>query len=201
MTTKYRPDKRVMRTFDLVMPKTKIPRSEFEHRVEIEGLKEFQRALRYADNDTKKMVKQGSKAIADHVVKVMRVRAMRIRHREQYALVAPSIRAVQGTTPRIRFGGKKRAKVSPKYASGKRRTQKVYAGELIYGVEFGGGKAKRTPVPTFRNGRRYYGSTKQFPTHKGQKGYVIFPAIRESHGYIKREYTKQIEKALKRLGN
>ena len=201
MTTKYRPDKRIERAFDLVMPKTKLPRSEFEHRAEIEGLKEFQRALRYADSDTKKMVKQGSKAVAEHVVKVMRVRAMRIRHREQYELVLGSIRAVQGTTPRIRFGGKKKAPVNKRYPSGNVRRQKVWAGDLIYGVEFGGGKTKRTAVPTARHGRRYYGSTRQFPRHRGQKGYVIFPAIRDSHGFIKREYTKVMEKALKRLGD
>jgi len=206
MTTKYRPDKRVMRTFDLVMPKTKLPRSEFEHRVEIEGLKEFQRALRYADKDTKKMVKQGSKAIANHVVKVMRVRAMRIRHREQYEMILPSIRAVQGTTPKIRVGGKRRARVTPMYPSGNRRRDKVYAGDVLMGLEFGGTNRKFTGTKVFVENKRYggkyvYGSTRQFPPHRGKKGYVIFPAIRESHGYIKREYTKQIEKALNRLGD
>ena len=164
-----------MRTFDLVMPKTKIPRSEFEHRTEIEGLREFQRALRFADKDTKKMVKQGSKAIATHVVKVMRVRAMRIRHREQYEMILPSIRAVQGSTPRIRVGGKRRAKVTPMYPSGNRRRDKVYAGDVLMGLEFGGTNRKYTGTKVFVENKRYGGK------------YV--------YG------SKQIEKALKRLGN
>jgi hypothetical protein len=58
----------------------------------------------------------------------------------------------------------------------------------MYGVEFGGRRQRRTEAG---------GSTMQFPPHRGRKGYVIFPTITASHEYIKREYSRQIEKVLR----
>ena len=148
--------------------------------VEIFGLKEMQRALRKAPPETRKRVNAGSKEVAEHVLKLMKVRAMWVPHARQYELVVPSLRAIAGRTPRIRLGGTRKARVS--------RKARPSVGEFIHGVEFGGGRYRRT-------GRG--GSTMQFPPHLGRKGYVIFPTIVASHEFIKREYSRQIDKVLR----
>ena len=154
--------------------------------VEMFGLDEFQRQLRRAPADTRKKVSQGSKRVADHLVRDMRRRARAIPHARQYALVAPTLRSVAGRTPRARLGGSKRA------GSGKGSK----AGQFIYGAEFGGRKNRRTyPNRWFTGG----GSTMQFAPHRGRKGYVIFPTITANHEFIKKAYTKEIEKALRRI--
>jgi len=148
--------------------------------VEIFGLKEMQRALRKAPPETRKRVNAGSKEVAEHVVQLMKVRARSVPHAHQYELVVPSLRAIAGRTPRMRIGGTRKARVS--------RKARPSVGEFIHGVEFGGGKYRRT-----ENG----GSTMQFPPHRGRKGYVIFPTIAASHEFIKKEYSRQIEKVLR----
>ena len=154
--------------------------------VEMFGLDEFQRQLRRAPADVRKTVSQGSKRVAEHLVRDMRRRARAIPHARQYALVAPTLRAVAGRTPRARLGGSKRA------GSGKGSK----AGQFIYGVEFGSLRKRRTyPDRWFAGG----GSTRQFPRHRGDKGYVIFPTIQANHEFIKKAYTKEIEKALRRI--
>ena len=154
--------------------------------VEMFGLDDFQRKLRRAPADVRKRVSQGSKRVAEHLVRAMRGRARAIPHARQYALVAPTLRSVAGRTPRARLGGSK--------AGGSGKGSK--AGQFIYGAEFGGRKNRRTyPGRWFTGG----GSTMQFAPHRGRKGYVIFPTITANHEFIKREYTKQIEKALRRI--
>jgi len=161
--------------------------------VEIFGLKEMQRGLRRAPAATRKAVNRGSKEVAEHVVKQMQIRARTVPHARQYALLLPTLRALGGRTPRLRLGGSAKARVT--------RKDRPNVGQFIYGVEFGGRK--------FRAQRRFTrigsaggisvraGSTVQFPPHRGRKGYVIFPTITASHEYIKREYSRQIEKVLR----
>ena len=148
--------------------------------VEIFGLEEMQRALRRAPAATRKAVNRGSKEVAEHVVKKMQIRARSVPHARQYALVLPTLRAVAGRTPRLRLGGSRKARVT--------RKDRPYVGQFVYGVEFGGRRQRRTEAG---------GSTMQFPPHRGRKGYVIFPTITASHEYIKREYSRQIEKVLR----
>ena len=62
--------------------------------VEIFGLQERQRALRKAPPETRKRVNAGSKEVAEHVVKLMKVRARTVPHAHQYELVVPSLRAI-----------------------------------------------------------------------------------------------------------
>ena len=150
--------------------------------VEMFGLDELQRGLRRASKDARREVAQGSKRVADHVFKDMKRRARVVPHARQYALVAPSLRAVTGRTPRVRLGGKKKAKVS--------RRDRPSTGQFIYGVEFGGRARRRTG---------WGGSTMQFPPHRGRKGYVIFPTITANHEYIKRQYTREIEQVLRKI--
>jgi len=154
--------------------------------VEMFGLDDFQRQLRRAPAETRKKVSQGSKRVADHLVRDMRRRARTVPHARQYALVLPTLRSVAGRTPRARLGGSKRG--------GTGRGSK--AGQFIYGVEFGSLHKRRTwPGRWFAGG----GSTRQFPRHRGDKGYVIFPTIQANHEFIKKAYTKEIEKALRRI--
>lgn len=148
--------------------------------VEIFGLEEMQRHLRKASPETRKRVNAGSKEVAEQLVKVMKVRARTVPHARQYDLVVPSLRAIVGRTPRVRIGGFPKARVS--------RKPRPSVGQFLHGAEFGGGKFRRTDRG---------GSTMQFPPHRGRKGYVIFPTIVASHEFIKREYSRQIEKVLK----
>ena len=76
---------------------------------EMFGLDEFLRELRFAPAETKKAVKQGNKVIADKVVVEMKKRAQVVFHAQQYATLLPSLRAVQGTVPKIKIGGARRA--------------------------------------------------------------------------------------------
>ena len=170
--------------------------------IEIFGLEELQRAMRGMPKQVQKQVKNGNKAIANQVVKKMRSRSRGVFHAQQYDLIRPSIRAVQGRVPKIRMGNKTKAQVNPMYPSGKNRRKRENnpaRGELVYGVEFGGRKIKKgawTYAKTKSGkGRKYYGSTRQFPPWK-KGGYVLFPTINREHEFIKKTYTKNIEKAL-----
>ena len=145
--------------------------------IEMFGLDEFLRELRFAPAETKKAVKQGNKVIADKVVVEMKKRARVVFHAQQYATILPSLRAVQGTVPKIKIGGARKAAVS-------RRKNRPASGELVLGVEFG---AKR-------RGPR----TRQFPMAK-RGGFVLFPTIHKLHGFIKKEYTANIEKVLRKV--
>jgi hypothetical protein len=145
--------------------------------VEMFGMDEFLRELRFAPAETKKAIKQGNKAIADKVVVEMKKRARVVFHAQQYATILPSLRAVQGTVPKVKLGGARKAAVS-------RRKDRPASGELVLGVEFG---AKR-------RGRR----TRQFPMAK-RGGFVLFPTIHKLHDFIKKEYTANIEKVLRKV--
>jgi hypothetical protein len=141
------------------------------------GMDEFLRELRYAPKETKKAVAKGSKKIAETVVVQVKRRSRHAFHASRYQTIIPSFRAVQGTVPKIKAGGAKKAAVTS-------RKNRPASGDLFFGLEFGGG---RTPT------------TRQFPRHRGKKGYVLFPTIIKMQGFIKKEYTKQIDAVLKGL--
>ncbi len=153
--------------------------------VQLYGFDEFQRALRRADKDTRRAIKQGNKEIAEQVVKRMRHRARIVWNADQYETIVPSIKAVQGNVPKVRAGGATKAKVSPRTPAGRRRRERPAAGDVFFGAEFGGRGTK---------------TTMQFPL-KRNRGYVMFPTIRAMHGFIKKEYTRRIEDVLKKLGD
>ena len=144
---------------------------------EMFGLDEFLRELRFAPAETKKAIKQGNKVIADKVVVEMKKKARVIWSAQQYETIVPSLRAVQGTVPKVKIGGARKAAVS-------RRKNRPSAGEFVMGAEFGGRRTEKTM---------------QFPIHRGRKGYVMFPTIIKLHGFIKKEYTDQIDKVLRKV--
>ena len=143
---------------------------------EMFGLDEFLRELRFAPAETKKAIKQGNKVIADKVVVEMKRKARVIWSAQQYETIVPSLRAVQGTVPKVKIGGARKAAVS-------RRKNRPSAGDFVMGAEFGGRQTE---------------STMQFP-HRRRGGYVLFPTIRRLHGFINKEYTDNIEKALRKV--
>ena len=145
--------------------------------IEMFGMDEFLRQLQRAPKETKKAVKQGNKVIAETVLKKVKSRSRQVFHASRYQTIMHTMRAVQGTVPQIKAGGPKKAAVS-------RKKNRPASGDLFFGLEFGGG---RTPT------------TRQFPRHRGKKGYVLFPTIIKMHGFIKKEYTDQIERVLKGL--
>ena len=145
--------------------------------IEMFGLDEFLRELRFAPAETKKAIKQGNKAIADKVVVEMKKKARVIWSAQQYETIVPSLRAVQGTVPKVKIGGARKAAVS-------RRRNRPSAGDFVMGAEFGGRRTEKTM---------------QFPIHRGRKGYVMFPTIIKLHGFIKKEYTDNIEKVLRKV--
>ena len=150
--------------------------------IEMFGMDDFLRQLQRAPKETKKAVKQGSKEIAETVVVRMKQRSRIVPHASQYQIIIPSLRAVQATVPQIKAGGAKKAATHRRVIDGKKKLPA--SGDIFYGVEFGG---RRRPT------------TRQFPPHRGRKGYVLFPTIIKMHGFIKKEYTDQIERVLKGL--
>ena len=144
--------------------------------VEMYGLDDFLRQLRFAPSETKKEIGKGNKAIAEKVAVEMKQRARIIWSAQQYETIVPSLRAVQGTVPKVKIGGARKAAVS-------RRRNRPSAGEFVMGAEFGGRNKK---------------TTMQFPI-KRRGGYVLFPTIRRLHGFIKKEYTDNIEKVLRKV--
>jgi len=150
--------------------------------IEMFGMDDFLRQLQRAPKETKKAVKQGSKEIAETVLVQMKRRSRIVPHASQYQIIIPSLRAVQATVPQIKAGGATRAATHRRVIGGKKKLPA--SGDIFYGVEFGG---RRRPT------------TRQFPPHRGRKGYVLFPTIIKMHGFIKKEYTDQIERVLKGL--
>ena len=143
---------------------------------EMYGLDEFLRELRFAPAATRKAIAQGNKAIADKVVVDMKRRARTIWSAQQYETIVPSLRAVQGTVPKVKIGGARKAAVS-------RRKNRPASGQFVMGAEFGGRRTEKTL---------------QFPI-KRRSGYVLFPTLIHLHGFIKKEFTANIEKVLRKV--
>ena len=145
-------------------------------------VKDFQKQIQFAENDVKKEARNANKDIADKVVQMARRNSWMAYHPRQYeSLVRPTIRAVQGTTPKIKSGGAKIVR-RPRY----RGDPSVKATDVWPAVEFGSSKT----VDDL--GRRT--GDKFGPRRKG--GWVLFPTIRTLQPWIRGEYTKRMEKIL-----
>lgn len=146
---------------------------------------DFRKRLKWADKDVKKEAGRANKDIAERVVQLARRNSWMAYHPRQYeALVRPTIRAVQGSTPKIKVGGAKIVR-RPRY----RGDVSVKATDVWPAVEFG---SDRTTDSLGRRTGRKVG-----PRQKG--GYVLFPTIRSMQPWIRGEYTKAMEKVLGRL--
>ena len=120
-------------------------------RVQVSGLKELQKANRQLGKDARKELRKATKQIATATAR----EAMGVGKGLEpvQARAAESIRARGGTTPTIAAGGSQRV-----------TNKKTPAGDIWFGAEFGGGVR-----PT----------TQQFPRHRGQSGYFLWPTIRK----------------------
>ena len=151
--------------------------------IEMFGMDDFLRQLRKAPAETRKAVSHGSREIAKTVLVRMKQRSRIVPHAAQYQTIVKSLKTPVGSVPKIKAGG-----TNPKAATHRRmidgKKTRPASGDIFFGVEFGGGRRS---------------TTRQFPHHRGRKGYVLFPTIIKMHGFIKKEYTDQIERVLKGL--
>jgi len=146
-------------------------------------VKDFQKQIRFAEKDVKKEARAANRDIADRVVQMARRNSWMAYHPRQYeSLVRPTIRAVQGTTPKIKSGGAKIVR-RPRY----RGDLSVKATDVWPAVEFG---SSRTVDSLGRRTGDKFG-----PRRKG--GWVLFPTIRIMQPWIREQYTKRMEKILK----
>jgi len=149
--------------------------------IEMFGMDEFLRELRRAPKETRKAVSHANREIAKTVLVRMKQRSRTVFHASQYQTIVKSLKTPVGSVPKIKAGvGKSSA--HPRMIAGKKT--RPAAGDIFFGVEFGGNRRS---------------TTRQFPHHRGKKGYVLFPTIIKMHGFIKKEYTDQIERVLKGL--
>ena len=159
--------------------------SDFRVTMKLDEVAEFAKRLRYVDKDTKKAARQANKRIAERVVIQIRGAALfDPYHPRQYAKILPSVKAVQGTTPKIKIGGARNFR-GPRY----RGDKSVKLWEVQGGVEFG---TDRTHDRLGRKTGRKFG-----PRKKG--GYVVFPVIKSMQKFIRRQYNVEMEKVLKDL--
>ena len=151
--------------------------------IEMFGMDDFLRDLRRAPKETRKAVNHGSREIAKTVLVQMKSRSRTVFHAAQYQTIIKSLKTPVGSVPKIQAGGANpKAAVSPRMINGKKT--RPGSGDIFFGVEFGG---------------RRKSTTRQFPHHRGRKGYVLFPTIIKMRVFIQKEYTKQIEDVLKGL--
>ena len=151
--------------------------------VKMPEVKDCQKQIRFAEKDVKKEARAANKDIADRVVQIARRNSWMAYHPRQYeSLVRPTIRAVQGTTPKIKVGGAKIVR-RPRY----RGDLSVKATAVWPAVEFG---SARTVDSLGRRTGDKFG-----PRRKG--GWVLFPTIRIMQPWIREQYTKRMEKILK----
>jgi hypothetical protein len=151
--------------------------------IEMFGMDDFLRELRRAPKETRKAVSHANREIAKTVLVRMKQRSRIVPHAAQYQTIIKSLKTPVGTVPKIQAGG-----TNPKAATHRRmidgKKTRPASGDIFFGVEFGGGRRS---------------TTRQFPPWRGKKGYVLFPTIIKMHGFIKKEYTDQIERVLKGL--
>ena len=151
--------------------------------VQMFGMDDFLRQLRKAPAETRKAVSHANREIAKTVLVRMKQRSRTVFHASQYQTIIPSLKTPVGSVPKIQAGGTNpKAVVARRMIDGKKT--RPASGDIFFGVEFGG---------------RRRSTTRQFPRHRGKKGYVLFPTIIKMHGFIKKEYTDQIERVLKGL--
>lgn len=153
--------------------------------VRMDEVKEFSKQLRDRDKDVKKAARTANRDIADKVVQMAKRNWWMAYHPRQYQqLVVPTIRAVQGTTPKIRVGGAKIVR-RPRF----RGDVAVKATDVWPAVEFG---SDRTVDSLGRRTGRKVGPRKK-------AGYVLFPTIRQLQPWIRGEYTREMERVLRRI--
>jgi len=140
----------------------------------IEGLREFQRVLRFLPEDVKKEVKRTNQQLAEIVAREARAKAnSRPGVKNRTFGVSQSIKSgMVLREPAIRVGGHKR------------RGQRSSDAKV---QEFGG------RAPLFGNRQRFF---QVRPRNKD--GYFLYPAVRAKRDVIAKGYLDALDKALRR---
>jgi hypothetical protein len=156
------------------------------------GLIKFLKATARAVPQFDKGIREASNDVAVHVANRVKAGAAaqpahgRVRSggsgRSQAAVVADAIKARRDRIPKIGFT-KGNVFVSKSRPNSKRK-QRVLAGDVFFGAEFGGGRRK---------------TTQQFLRHRGRQGYFFWQAVRDSRSFIAEQYLTNVEKVIKKI--
>lgn len=133
-------------------------------------------ALRKLPKEAKVELKGASKRIANEVAIDARAKASGLGMGWEY--LGPTIRAGGSSIPEVKIGGKSR--IPGRKGGSARQT----VGDLLWGLEFGGGARPRT---------------QQFFPHLGTTGYALWPTVREHSDEAGIEYAKSFQKALEAI--
>lgn len=141
------------------------------------GLPGLNKYLRYLPEEAGDQLRQASDEIADRVADEAAGRARGLHPAAR--LVAGALTTPASRIPTVKLGNSRKL---PAHGDGRRRTgRRQTVGDLIYGAEFGGGKRP---------------NTRQFPEHRGRKGYFLWPTIRDNGRYIRTTYSEALDRAL-----
>ena len=123
-------------------------------KMRIAGVDGLYRALRALPKEASVELRDESQDIANDIANKAQSRAMGVS--KTYATyVAPTIKARRDRVPVIKIGGRRRIR---------KGSERQRVGDLLFGVEFGGGA---------------YPQTSQFLPHLGTTGYSLWPTIRQ----------------------
>jgi hypothetical protein len=139
--------------------------------LKVEGLNAALRTFRKLPRECSDSLRDASMKIADKVANDARGRAGSRLQR----MAAESVAVKRDRIPAIKSGGGKR------HGRNRRGTY----GAVFFGAEFGGGARP---------------STRQFPAHRGTKGYFLWPAVRDNSKYIAQAYGDALVVAMDRAG-
>lgn len=142
----------------------------------VEGLR---RALRKLPKEAGDELKEASHDIADLIATGARREASFLQGRHKaggWKYLGPTLRAYRSRIPEVKLGGKRRI-------PGRRGTSQT-VGDLLFGLEFGGGKRP---------------STRQFLPHKGTTGYALWPTVRAKEDETFGMYSKALLHALEQI--
>lgn len=136
------------------------------------------RAIRQLPKETKAELKGASKEIAGEVAAEARQRAASLTSRiGGWRYLGPTIRAGGSSVPEVKIGGSRRI-------PGRSGQERQTVGDLLWGLEFGGGAR-----PT----------TQQFLPHLGTTGYALWPTVRAHSDETGERYSAALLAALEAI--
>lgn len=146
----------------------------------LDSIAGLNRALRALPKETRAELTDASKDIAEDVASGARSRASGLTGRiGGWKYLGPTIRASRSSKPEVRMGGSRR--IPGRKGGSSRQT----VGDLLWGLEFGGGSRPRT---------------QQFLPHLGTTGYALWPVVRERSDDTGQRYSEALLRALEAIG-
>jgi hypothetical protein len=143
----------------------------------LSGVKGLNRALRRLPKDAKDELTDASKDIAGDVASAAKNKAAGLQTKiGGWVYLGPTFRADKSSKPSVKMGGRRRIPG--------RRGDSQTVGDLLWGLEFGGGAR-----PT----------TQQFLPHKGTEGYALWPTVREKSEETGQRYSDALMQALEKM--